>query len=74
MNLKNLLHGHNKYEMIERYMIIGIILGVLIAGIGIVSTIFETKGITTAIALVGSFITFVFTVILVFFWLVRGEK
>lgn len=74
MNLMHMLHVHGKHEMIERYIILGIIVGVIIAGIGIASTAIQTKGITTAIALVGSFITFVFTVILVFYWVVRGDK
>ena len=74
MNLKSLLHGGSKYETIERYIILGIVVGVLIAGVGIVSTIFGTKGIPTAVTLVGSFITFVFSVILVFYWFFRGDK
>lgn len=74
MNLRQILRGHNKHETIERYIILGIVFGVMIAGAGITSTIFETRGITTAVTLVGSFITFAFTVILVFYWLVRGDK
>lgn len=74
MNLKSMLHGHNKHETIERYIILGVIVGVLLAGVGIASTIFGSKGLTTMVALVGSFITFIFTVILVFYWFVRGDK
>lgn len=74
MNLRNLLHGHGKRETVERYIILGLLAGVLLAGVGITSTVLGTKGVTTAIALAGSFITFVFTVILVLFWLFRGEK
>lgn len=74
MNLKHMLHGHGKHEAAERYIILGVVVGVLIAGVGIALTALETKGLFTAIALVGSFITFIFTVILVFYWLVRGDK
>lgn len=74
MNLKNLLYAHSKYEKIERYIILGIIVGVLILGIGMVSTIFEARGLATAVLLAGSFITFIFTVILVFYWLIRGDR
>ena len=74
MNLKHMLHGNSKHEAIERYIILGIIVGVILVGIGTAATIFQTKGATTAIALVGSFITFVLTVVLVFYWLVRGDR
>lgn len=74
MNLKHMLHGHGKHETVERYIILGIILGVILAGAGIASTAIATKGATTMVALVGSFITFVFTVVLVFYWLLRGDK
>lgn len=74
MNLKGLLHGQNKQETIERYIIFGVIIGVVLAGSGIALTVIQTKGATTAIALVGSFITFLFTVILVFYWVFREDK
>lgn len=74
MNLKHTLHGHGKHETVERYMILGLLAGVLVAGIGIASTILGTKGLTSAVTLVGSFITFVFTVVLVFYWTFRGDK
>lgn len=74
MNLRHMLHGHSVYDKIERYIILGLVIGVLLAGAGIASTILVTKGAPTALALVGSFITFVFTVILVFFWVFRGDR
>lgn len=74
MNFKHLLHGHSRRETIERYTILAIVVGVLIAGVGMVATIFGTKGAATVVTLVGSFITFVFTVVLVLWWFVRGDK
>jgi len=74
MNLKGMLKGHSKHETAERYIILGIVAGVVLAGIGTAATVLGTKGAATATALVGSFITFIFTVILVFYWLLRGDK
>jgi len=69
-----MLHGHGKQEAVERYIILGIALGVVLAGVGTMMTAFGTKGLSAALAMLGSFITFVFTVILVFYWLIRGDK
>jgi purine-cytosine permease-like protein len=71
--IRHALHGHGKPEAVERYIILGVAFGALLAGIGTAATVFSTQGIPAALALVGSFITFVFTVILVFYWLFRGD-
>lgn len=73
MNLKHLLTGYSKHDRIERMLILGVVVGVLFAGIGMIGTIFSTVGAPAALTFVGSFITFIFTVILVFFWLIKGD-
>lgn len=75
MKVKHALHGHGRgrKETVERYIILVLIAGVALAGIGIGATAFGTKGAATAIALVGSFITFISTVVLVFYWAFRGD-
>lgn len=72
--LHHIMHGHGRQEAVERYVILGIIAGVVLAGAGTMMTALGTKGLSAALAMVGSFITFVFTVILVFYWLVRGDE
>ena len=72
--IKHALHGHGKHEAVERYIILGIIIGVVLAGIGTAATAIDTRGVPAILAMVGSFITFIFTVILVFYWLVRRDE
>jgi len=74
MNLKHLLHGGSKHETFERYIILGIVVGIVLLGTGIASTAIVTQGVPTILALVGSFITSIFTIILVFYWLFKGDK
>lgn len=57
----------------EKFILLGVAVGVLLTGIGIASTVIATQGITAALALVGSFITFVSTVVLVLYWFARGD-
>ncbi len=60
-------------KRIELYSIIGIVFGILLVGIGILGTIFQNQGIFTIIALIGSFITFISIIILVFYWFIVEE-
>jgi hypothetical protein len=73
MNLKHLLMAHDKRTRIERFLILGIVLGAFLLGIGTLGSIFSSVGIPAVLTLVGSFITFVSTVILVFYWFARGD-
>lgn len=73
MNLKHLLTAHDRKTRIERFLILGIAVGVLFVGLGTLGSIFSAVGIPAVLTLAGSFIVFVSTVILVFFWLARGD-
>ena len=74
MNLKGLLQGADATETVERYIILGVVVGAVILGAGIAYSSVATQGLAGALALVGSFITFIFTVILVSYWFVVGDK
>jgi hypothetical protein len=65
--------GYSKHDRIERMLILGVVVGILFVGIGTLGTIVSSTGAPAALTLVGSFITFVSTVILVFFWFFRGD-
>jgi len=66
-----MLKGKDKYETLENYSIAFIILGVvmLVAGIGL--TIITPKGIPTILAMLGSVVSFLATVALVFIWFAK---
>lgn len=72
--IRHMIHGHGKHEAVERYIIVGLVFGVLMAGIGIGASPISQAGAPAALAMVGSFITFVFSVILVFYWIFRGDR
>ncbi|MEM5790509.1 MAG: hypothetical protein QXP77_00415 [Candidatus Aenigmatarchaeota archaeon] len=65
------LKGKDKLETCENISIISIFLGGLILSIGIGSTIFTPKGFTVVLAMLGAFISFVSTLILIIIWLIR---
>jgi hypothetical protein len=69
--LKEKLKGKDKYETAENYSIAGIAAGVAMLSIGFLLSILNPKGLSTIILMLGSFISFVSTVALVFAWLAR---
>lgn len=71
MNPAKLLEG---FRGIERYVFFSLMAGVVMVGAGTAATVLSTKGIPAALTLIGSFITFVSTVILVFYWFFKGDK
>ncbi|MBI4009992.1 MAG: hypothetical protein HY361_02245 [Candidatus Aenigmarchaeota archaeon] len=75
MNLMLKLKGKDKYETLENYSILLILLGggMLSMGMGL-TAIFSTKGITAILAMLGSLIAFLATTALIFIWLVKEFK
>lgn len=65
------LKGKNKFETAENYSILLIVIGVIILSLGIGLTIVVPQGIPAILAMIGSFISFLATVILILVWLVR---
>ena len=68
------LKGSNIYETLENYSILLIFLGAIILSVGIGLTVFSTKGIPVILAMLGSFISFVAVIALVFVWLAKDFK
>jgi len=75
MDLLLKLKGKDKYETLENYSILFILLGggMLSMGMGL-TAIFSTKGITAILAMLGSLIAFLATTALIFIWLVKEFK
>jgi hypothetical protein len=65
------LKGKDKFETAENYSILSIVIGVIILSLGIGLTIVTPKGIPAILAMLGSFISFLATVVLILVWLVK---
>ena len=65
------LKGKDKYETAENYSILSIAVGATILSTGIGLTVLTPKGIPAILAMLGSLITFVSTVVLIVIWLVK---
>jgi hypothetical protein len=75
MKLKDalgILKGKNRYETLENYSILFIIIGAGILTLGIGLSAINPKGISAVLAMLGSLISFLFTIILILVWLMRG--
>ena len=68
-NVLGMLKGENKKETLENYSIALIILGgvIMVSGIGL--STFYPKGLAAILAMLGSFIAFVSTIMLIISWL-----
>jgi len=74
MKLKNvlgMLKGSGKYETAENVAIALIIVGAVMLSAGIGISIVQPKGVAAILAMVGSFVSFVATVALIFVWLAK---
>ena len=69
--LKGKLRGKDKFETLENWSILIILLGGFLLSAGIASSIITTKGIPTLLAIFGAFISFIGTIILLLVWLVQ---
>jgi hypothetical protein len=65
------LKGKDKFETMENYSILSILIGSAILSIGLALTIFTPKGLPAILAMLGSLIAFISTVILILIWLAR---
>lgn len=72
INIK--LKGKDKYETAENYSIMLIIVGAGILALGIGLTAINPKGISAILAMFGSLISFLFTIVLILVWFVKGTK
>ncbi|MEM7826163.1 MAG: hypothetical protein QW451_00850 [Candidatus Aenigmatarchaeota archaeon] len=69
--LKEKLKGKDKFESIENFCILGILVGVFIFSSGFLLTIINPKGLSAIFLMCGSALSFVSTVALIFSWLVK---
>lgn len=65
------LKGKSKLETCENISIVSIFIGGIILSIGIGSTILTSKGIPVILAMLGAFISFISTLILIIIWLIE---
>jgi len=74
MKLKNvlgMLKGSDKYDTAENYALAGVLMGSLALAAGIGLAALSTQGISTILAMMGSLIAFLSTVILIFVWVAK---
>jgi len=65
------LKGSNKYETAENWTIAFIVIGAVMLAAGIGISIIDPKGAAAILAMLGSFISFIATVVLIFIWLAK---
>jgi hypothetical protein len=68
-NVLDMLKGSDKYETVENYSLLGVIIGAVLLSSGIVLTTLSSQGISAILAMMGSLIAFLSTVILIFAWI-----
>ena len=71
MRVFGALKSKDKYERMEGYCILVLLAGALMLSTGIGLTIVTPKGIPAILAMLGSLISFLATVALIFTWLAR---
>jgi len=65
------LKGKNKFETLENYTVVSMVIGAIVLTSGIGLTIVSPKGLPAIMAMLGALISFLSTVALVFVWLLR---
>jgi hypothetical protein len=65
------LKGKDRYETAENYSILFIVIGAIILSIGMGLTALNPKGIFMILTMLGSLISFLSTVALIFVWLLK---
>jgi hypothetical protein len=66
-----MLKGSDKYETTENCALAGVLVGALVLSSGIGLSALNTKGIPAILAMMGSLIAFLSTVILIVVWVVK---
>ena len=71
MKILDMLKSKNKFEKIEGYCILVLIVGAVMLSAGIGLTILDPKGIPAITVMLGTLIAFLATVGLIVTWLIR---
>lgn len=66
-----ILKSENKYEKIEGYCILVLVVGALMLSVGIGLTILSPRGISAITAMLGALISFLATIGLIVTWLIQ---
>lgn len=66
-----MLKGSDKYETVENYALAGALIGGLVLSSGIAGAALNPKGISAILAMMGTLIAFLSTVILIIVWIVK---
>lgn len=69
--LRDRLKGKGKFETLENYSILFIVIGALMLSGGIGLTVISPKGISTVLMMLGSFISFIFTANMIYTWILK---
>ena len=68
-----MLKGKDRMDTFERWTIFLIFVGLGLFSLGTFVAIFIQRGIPVIIALLGSFIAFIFTILLILVWLLQDK-
>ena len=68
-----MLKGKDRIDTIERWTIFIIFVGLVLFSVGTFIAIFQQQGISVVIALLGSFIILIFTILLILIWLLKDK-
>jgi hypothetical protein len=71
MKFFSMLKSKDKYERAEGYCILILLAGALMFSAGVGLTIITTRGIPAILAMLGSLVSFLATVALIFTWLAK---
>ena len=69
--LKGIIKGKTLFERMEGYCILILIIGAIMLSAGIGLTVISPKGIPAILTMLGSFISFLATVALIFVWIFK---
>jgi len=72
--LKGKLKGQTRLETAENCSMAGVVIGVVMLSVGIISTTIQTQGITAVTAMLGAIVSFASTVALIFVWAIKEFK
>ncbi len=68
------LKGKDRFETLENYSILAIFIGAVILSGGMGLTILSPRGLSAIMAMLGSFIAFISTIVLIFVWVIKEFK
>ena len=71
MKILDMLKSENKFEKMEGYCTLVLIVGAVMLSAGIGLTILDPKGVSAITAMLGALISFLATVGLIFTWLIK---